>query len=89
MLSSVDERSGVRFGGPDLPDPHLQLLPAGLLGRPAEEALRGGAGVPLETQDHQDRLTSQTQEHKEGLSPKTLKVCVFVRSRVLVHAVAS
>ena len=70
MLSSVDERSRVQFGGPDLPDPHLQLLPAGLLGCSAQEALRGGAGVPLETQDHQDRQTDRN----------TTSVCVCVKS---------
>lgn len=73
VLPSSDQSSEVEHGGSDVPHPDLQLLPQRLVGGAGQEIVSGGAGLPLETQNHQDRLGQGRQREKrtdEGRSER-------------------
>lgn len=55
-VSSTDQPSEVHHSGSDLPYPNIQLLPQRLMGGPDQETVYRGADLPLEAQNHQDRV---------------------------------
>lgn len=65
MLPSSDQSPEVEHGGSDVPHPDLQLLPQRLVGGAGQETVSWRAGLPLETQNHQDRLR-QMKEGQKG-----------------------
>lgn len=55
-VSSTDQPSEVHHSGSDLLYPNIQLLPQRLMGSPDQETVYRGADLPLEAQNHQDRV---------------------------------
>lgn len=64
VFPSPDQPSRVQLRAPDLPHPHLQLLPQRLLGSSGQEAVCRGADLPLEAQNHQEWLRGATEEEE-------------------------
>lgn len=71
VCPSSDQPSQVQHGGAALPCPHLQLLPQRFLGSSGQEAVCRGADLPLEAQDHQERLREAREQNESKGSDGT------------------